>query len=87
MFVIVGLCAVLVIMAVGFAAFSSQLQINGTSQITSTWCLGFDIIYTNNIQTKAGLTGATAPAGIGNNMRSKLRLRSKSISYLKSARG
>ena len=36
-YLIIGLCAVLVVMVVGFAAFSSQLQINGTSNITSTW--------------------------------------------------
>ena len=36
-YIIIGLCAVLVLMAVGFAAFSSQLQINGTSNITSSW--------------------------------------------------
>ena len=36
-YIIIGLCAVLVLMAVGFAAFSQQLQINGTSNITSSW--------------------------------------------------
>ena len=36
-YLIIGLCAVLVVMVVGFAAFSSQLQINGTSEITSNW--------------------------------------------------
>ena len=32
-----GLCLVLVLMAVGFAAFAQQLQINGTSNISSSW--------------------------------------------------
>ena len=36
-YLMIGLCAVLVVMVVGFAAFSSQLQINGTSEITSNW--------------------------------------------------
>ena len=36
-YIIIGLCAVLVLMAVGFAAFAQQLQINGTSNITSSW--------------------------------------------------
>ena len=36
-YLIIGLCAVLVVMVVGFAAFSSQLQINGTSEISSNW--------------------------------------------------
>ena len=32
-----GLCMILVIMGVGYAAFSSQLKISGTSNITSNW--------------------------------------------------
>ena len=36
-YLIVGLCAILVIMGVGYAAFSSQLKISGTSNIDSTW--------------------------------------------------
>ena len=36
-YIIIGLCAVLVLMAVGFAAFAQSLQINGTSSITSSW--------------------------------------------------
>ncbi len=36
-YLIIGLCAVLVVMVVGFAAFSQQLQINGTSEISSNW--------------------------------------------------
>ena len=36
-YVILGLCGVLLIMAVGYAAFRSQLTINGTSNISSEW--------------------------------------------------
>ena len=36
-YIILGLCAILVIMGVGYAAFSSQLKISGTSNIDSTW--------------------------------------------------
>ena len=36
-YIIIGLCAILVIMGVGYAAFSSQLKITGTSNIDSTW--------------------------------------------------
>ena len=36
-YIIAGLCMILVIMAVGYAAFSSQLKISGTSNITSNW--------------------------------------------------
>ena len=36
-YIIVGLCMILVIMGVGYAAFQSQLRISGTSNITSNW--------------------------------------------------
>ena len=36
-YIIVGLCMILVIMGVGYAAFSSQLKISGTSNVTSNW--------------------------------------------------
>ena len=35
--IIGGLCCVLVLMGIGYAAFSSQLKINGTSSISSSW--------------------------------------------------
>ena len=36
-YIIAGLCMILVIMGVGYAAFSSQLRISGTSSISSSW--------------------------------------------------
>ena len=36
-YIIAGLCMILVIMGVGYAAFRSQLKISGTSNITSNW--------------------------------------------------
>ncbi len=36
-YIIAGLCMILVIMGVGYAAFSSQLRISGTSNVTSNW--------------------------------------------------
>lgn len=62
-YIIIGLCLVLALMAVGFAAFSQSLQINGTSSITSNWCIGFDKTITNNIISKVGVTGASMPRG------------------------
>ena len=38
-YVIIGLCAILLIMAVGYAAFSTNLQIKGSTDITSNWDL------------------------------------------------
>ena len=60
-YLIIGLCAIVVVMAVGFAAFSSQLQTNGTSEITSTWCVGFDTTKTSDYVATPGLSGASAP--------------------------
>ena len=42
-YIILGLCLILLVMAAGYAAFRSQLTINGTSNITSEW----DIEITN----------------------------------------
>lgn len=36
-YIIMGLCAILVIMGVGYATFSSQLKISGTSNISSNF--------------------------------------------------
>ena len=36
-YIIIGLCMILVIMGVGYAAFQSQLKINGTANIDSNW--------------------------------------------------
>lgn len=36
------LCVVVIVMAVAFAAFSSNLSINGTTSIESTWNVAFD---------------------------------------------
>ncbi len=61
-----GLIAVVLIMAVGYAAFATQLNINGTAEITSSWNVHFDsskISGTGVIDTTTGLTGATAPRG------------------------
>ena len=46
-YIIIGLCAILVIMGVGYAAFSSQLKISGTSNISSNWSVKI-----TNIQSK-----------------------------------
>ena len=36
-YIILGLCSILLVMAAGYAAFRSQLTINGTSNISSEW--------------------------------------------------
>ena len=50
--------AVMLLMAIGYAAFSSQLNINGTSNISSNW----DIRITNIISSlHGGATNAVEP--------------------------
>ena len=35
--IIGGLCCILLLMGIGYAAFNAQLKINGTSSISSEW--------------------------------------------------
>ena len=46
-YIIMGLCAILVIMGVGYAAFSSQLKISGTSNIASNFSVKITDIQSN----------------------------------------
>ena len=55
-YIIAGLCMILVIMGVGYAAFQTQLKISGTSNITSNWNVKI-----TNIQSKV-LSGAPTDA-------------------------
>ena len=62
-FIIIALCAILVIMGVGYAAFSSLLTINGTANITNSWCVGFDQTKTDTYEVKKGVSTGEAPTG------------------------
>ena len=62
-FIIVGLCAILVVMGVGYAAFSSLLTINGTANISNSWCVGFDNTKTSTFQITKGLSTGENPNG------------------------
>ena len=62
-YIIVALCLILVVMGVGYAAFSSLLTINGTANISNSWCVGFDNTKTDDYTSKAGITGGTTPTG------------------------
>ncbi|MBR2708354.1 MAG: hypothetical protein IKE90_02830 [Bacilli bacterium] len=62
-YIIIGLCLILVIMGVGYAAFSSLLTINGTANISNSWCVGFDNTKNTAYTAKAGITGGTTPTG------------------------
>ena len=57
-YIIVGLLLLVLFMAVGFAAFSTNLQINGTAGISTNWCVGFDNTKTSTYEiTKGKSTG------------------------------
>ena len=61
-----GLIAIVCVMGIAYAAFSTQLNINGTANVTSTWSVGFDTTKTSGtgvITPTAGLSGATTPTG------------------------
>ena len=62
-YLIIALCAILVIMGVGYAAFSSLLTINGTANISNSWCVGFDNTKTNTMSITKGLSTGTTPTG------------------------
>ena len=48
-YIIIGLCMILVIMGVGYAAFQSQLKITGTSNIASNFLVKITSITPNSI--------------------------------------
>ena len=62
-FIIIALCAILVVMGVGYAAFSSLLTINGTANISNSWCVGFDNTKTSAFQITKGLSTGENPNG------------------------
>ena len=58
-YIIAGLCMILVIMGVGYAAFQSQLKISGTSNITSNWSVKITDIQSKIVSGTP--TNASAP--------------------------
>ena len=58
-YIIAGLCMILVIMGVGYAAFQSQLKISGTSNITSNWSVKITDIQSKVVNGTP--TNASAP--------------------------
>ena len=59
-YIILGLCSILLVMAAGYAAFRTQLTINGTSNITSDWKVLITDIQSNVLSGAA--TDAEAPS-------------------------
>ena len=59
-YIILGLCSILLVMAAGYAAFRTQLTINGTSNITSDWKVLITNIQSSVLSGNA--TDAEAPS-------------------------
>ncbi|MBR3721101.1 MAG: DUF11 domain-containing protein [Clostridia bacterium] len=68
-----GLLAIIVLMATGYAAFSTTLTIGSSANVSSTWNVAFDTTKTSGtsvITPTTGAGGSTAPTGTvsyGNN--------------------
>ena len=61
--IIVSLCVAVCIMVIGFAAFSTTLNINGTSSIESNWSVEFTNI--QELSKSSGVTINNAPTASG----------------------
>ena len=62
---ITSLLAIVLIMAVGYAAFATNLTVNGTASISSNWCIGFDSTKTTDyVASKTHSTGDTPTGSI-----------------------
>ena len=62
-YIIIALCLIVVVMGVGYAAFSQLLTINGTANITNSWCVGFDNMKTDTMEITKGISTGTEPTG------------------------
>ena len=54
---------VLALMGVGYSAFSSLLTINGTANVQTNWCVGFDNTKTSAFQITKGAGSGSNPNG------------------------
>ena len=76
-----GLLAVVVIMAVGYAAFSSNLKISGTSNISTSWNISIADITTSNKVGSASVSGTPEHSGLTASFNTNLVLPGDSITY------
>ena len=61
--IIITMCSLICIMAIGYAAFATNLKINGTANITSTWKVLFTKI--EEVSKTSGVTITKAPTAEG----------------------
>lgn len=58
--IIIAMCVAMIFMAVGYAAFSTKISINGTTAVTSSWRVEFSDIRTANL--KGGANNRVTPS-------------------------
>ena len=76
-----GLLAVVVLMAVGYAAFASSLKISGTSNISTSWNISITDITTSNKVGSASVSGTPEHSGLTASFNTNLVLPGDSITY------
>ena len=76
-----GLLAIVVIMAIGYAAFASSLKISGTSNISTSWNISITDITTSNKVGSASVSGTPSYDGLTASFNTNLVLPGDSITY------
>ena len=80
--IIIGvLCAIVLLMAVGYAAFNTVLNIKGTSNITSSWNIKITKIETKNIVGTASNNGDPSFEELSATFKTSLQAPGDSIEY------
>ena len=79
--IIGGLMAVVLVMAVGYAAFASSLKISGTSNISTSWNISITDITTSNKVGSASVSGTPEHSGLTASFNTNLVLPGDSITY------
>ena len=75
------LLVVVLVMAVGYAAFSSNLKISGTSNISTSWNISITDITTSNKVGSASVSGTPEYSGLKATFNTNLVLPGDSITY------
>ena len=80
--IIIGsLCAVVLLMAVGYAAFNTVLNINGTSNITSSWDIKITNVTSKNVTGTASNNGNPSFENLSATFKTNLQSPGDSIEY------
>ena len=80
--IIIGsLCAIVLLMAVGYAAFQTVLNIQGTSNITSSWDIKITNVTSKNIKGTASNNGDPVWENLSATFKTNLQAPGDSIEY------